>query len=230
MDIARHHGLPVVEDACQAHGAEYKGRKAGSVGDVGCFSFYPGKNLGALGEAGAAVTNNAELKQKMDVLRDHGQSRKYHHTVVGWNGRMDGIQGAALSVKLKKLAQGNANRRSHAEHYTRLLKGLDEIILPSTLPERTHVFHIYAIRAPKRDDLMAALAKDGIGCGIHYPIPVHLQEAYRSLGLGRGTFPVAERCANEFVSLPMFPELTPGQVETVGRAVRSWVERSLVAA
>jgi dTDP-4-amino-4,6-dideoxygalactose transaminase len=230
MAIARKHGLPVVEDACQAHGAEYKGRKAGSIGDVGCFSFYPGKNLGALGEAGASVTNNADLKQKMDVLRDHGQSKKYHHSVVGWNGRMDGIQGAALSVKLKKLAQGNESRRDHARRYTELLDGLESIVLPTTAADRTHVFHIYALRVPRRDEMIAALGKQGIACGIHYPIPVHLQEAYRFLGLGPGSFPVAEKCANEFVSLPMFPELTPEQVNTVAHAVRAWLERSLVAA
>ena len=228
LEIARRRGLPVVEDACQAHGAEDKGRKAGSIGDIGCFSFYPGKNLGALGEAGAAVTNNAELKRKMEVLRDHGQSRKYHHTVIGWNGRMDGIQAAALSVKLHRLADGNERRRQHARQYSELLSGLDEIILPATASGRAHVFHIYAIRAPKRDELIAALAKQGIACGIHYPIPVHLQEAYRPLGLARGAFPVAERCADEFVSLPMFPELTPVQIETVAQVVRAWVENSLV--
>lgn len=230
LAIARKHGLPVVEDACQAHGAEYKGKQAGTLGDIGCFSFYPGKNLGALGEAGAAVTNDAELKQKMDTLRDHGQARKYHHTVVGWNGRMDGIQGAALSVKLKRLAEGNERRRQHAAHYTELLSGLDEIILPTTAPHRVHVFHIYAIRAPRRDELIRALAQLGISCGIHYPVPVHLQEAYRPLGLARGSFPIAERCADEFVSLPMFPELTAPQVEFVANAVRAWVENTLVTA
>jgi dTDP-4-amino-4,6-dideoxygalactose transaminase len=229
-EMARKHSLPIVEDACQAHGAEYKGRKAGSVGEIGCFSFYPGKNLGALGEAGAATTNNAELKRQIDVLRDHGQARKYHHTVVGWNGRMDGIQAAALSVKLKRLADGNELRRQHARLYSELLAGLDEIILPVTAPGRVHVFHIYAIRAPKRDELMRALAQRGISCGIHYPVPVHLQEAYRPLGLTRGAFPVAERCADEFVSLPMFPELKPEQVETVALAVRAWVENSLAIA
>jgi dTDP-4-amino-4,6-dideoxygalactose transaminase len=230
LQVARKHGLPVVEDACQAHGAEYKGSRAGTMGDAGCFSFYPGKNLGALGEAGAAVTNNAGLKRKMDVLRDHGQARKYHHAMIGWNGRMDGIQAAALSVKLKLLAEGNARRREHALRYGELLAGLDEIILPKTAADRVHVFHIYAIRAPRRDELMQSLSQQGIASGIHYPIPVHLQEAYRSLGLARGAFPVAERCADEFVSLPMFPELTPDQVEAVARAVRSWVEGSLVAA
>src|SRR6185436_11803158 len=138
-EVARRRGLPIVEDACQAHGAEYKGRKAGSVGEIGCFSFYPGKNLGALGEAGATVTNIAELKNRIDVLRDHGQARKYHHTVVGWNGRMDGIQAAALSVKLKLLADGNARRREHARRYSELLAGFDELILPRTEAGRVHV-------------------------------------------------------------------------------------------
>ena len=230
LAVARKHGLPVVEDACQAHGAEYKGRKAGSLGDVGCFSFYPGKNLGALGEAGAAVTNNSELKQKIDTLRDHGQAKKYHHTKMGWNGRMDGIQGAVLSVKLKRLAEGNEMRRCHAQRYTGLLTGIDEIILPKTAPHRVHAFHLYAIRVPQRDELIRSLGDQGISSGIHYPIPVHLQEAYRSLGLSCGAFPVAERCADEFVSLPMFPELTSAQIEAVGRAVRAWVGNSLVAA
>ena len=230
LQIARKHSLPVVEDACQAHGAEYKGRKAGSFGDVGCFSFYPGKNLGALGEAGASVTNNAALKQKIDTLRDHGQAKKYHHAVVGWNGRMDGIQAAALSIKLKRLADGNEMRRRHAQQYTELLGDMGELILPKTAADRSHVFHVYAIRAARRDELIQSLAQKGISCGIHYPVPVHLQEAYRSLGHARGAFPVAERCADEFVSLPMFPELTPAQVETVAREVRAWVESSAVAA
>jgi dTDP-4-amino-4,6-dideoxygalactose transaminase len=224
MAIARKHGLPVVEDACQAHGAEYKGRQAGTIGDVGCFSFYPGKNLGALGEAGAAVTNNPELKMKMDTLRDHGQARKYHHSLVGWNGRMDGIQAAALSIKLKRLADGNARRRAHAARYSELLGGLDEIVLPTTAPERTHVFHIYAVRAPRRDDLIRFLGTRGVACGIHYPVPVHLQGAYAHLGLQRGSFPVAD----EFVSLPMFPELTPEQVEYVTQEIRNWVGRGVV--
>jgi len=230
LAVARKHGLPVVEDACQAHGAEYKGRKAGSIGDIGCFSFYPGKNLGALGEAGASVTNNSELKQKMDTLRDHGQARKYHHSMIGWNGRMDGIQAAALSIKLKRLAAGNELRRQHASHYTGLLSQLDDITLPVVAPQRTHVFHIYAICTPRRDELISTLAGKGISCGIHYPVPVHLQEAYASLGLREGSFPIAERCAAEFVSLPMFPELTKAQVETVGREVKAWVDSFLALA
>ena len=230
LDVARKHGLPVVEDACQAHGAEYKGRKAGTVGEVGCFSFYPGKNLGALGEAGAAVTNSAELKRKMDVLRDHGQAKKYYHAVVGWNGRMDGIQAAALSVKLKRLAHGNELRRRHARHYAELLSGIDDILLPCVAPDRVHVFHIYAVRVARRDEMMRSLSEKGVSCGIHYPVPLHLQEAYRPLGFARGAFPVAERCADEFVSLPMFPELTPAQVEFVAKEVRAWLENACVTA
>jgi dTDP-4-amino-4,6-dideoxygalactose transaminase len=230
LDIARKHGLPIVEDACQAHGAEYKGRKAGTIGEVGCFSFYPGKNLGALGEAGAAITNNADLKRRMDVLRDHGQAKKYYHAVVGWNGRMDGIQAAALSVKLKRLAHGNELRRHHAQRYTEFLSGIDDILLPRTAPERVHVFHIYAVRVARRDEMIRALAERGVACGIHYPVPLHLQDAYRPLGLARGAFPVAERCADEFVSLPMFPELTPAQVEIVAREVKAWVGNACVTA
>lgn len=230
LEIARRHSLPVVEDACQAHGAEYQGKKAGSLGNVGCFSFYPGKNLGALGEAGAAVTNDAGLKEKIDALRNHGQERKYHHTVVGWNGRMDGLQASVLSIKLGKLEAGNDARRRHAQQYGELLSGLDEIVLPKTAPGRSHVFHIYAIRAPRRDELIAHLARKGISCGIHYPVPVHLQPAYQGLGFSRGAFPVAERCADEFISLPMFPELTAAQLEYVAQEIRAWIENSVVAA
>ncbi len=225
MAIARKHGLHVIEDACQAHGAEYKGRRAGTIGDAGCFSFYPGKNLGALGEAGAVVTNNADLKQKIEVLRDHGQSRKYHHTVVGWNARMDGIQGAALRIKLRNLTAGNEARREHAHHYDKLFRGIDRVITPLAAPGRLHVYHIYPVRIPRRDWVLQTLASRGIGCGIHYPIPVHLQEAYRGLGYVRGSFPVAERCADEFLSLPMFPELTADQVEYVARELITCIQQ-----
>src|SRR5688572_23284064 len=154
MAVARKHGLAVIEDACQAHGAEYNGRAAGSIGDTGCFSFYPGKNLGALGEAGAVTTNNAELKQKIQMLRDHGQSRKYYHAVVGWNARMDGFQGAALQIKLRHLAKGNAARREHAAQYDRMLGGVDGVLIPQVAPNRVHVYHIYAIRVQRRDWLL----------------------------------------------------------------------------
>jgi dTDP-4-amino-4,6-dideoxygalactose transaminase len=229
MAIARKHGLHVIEDACQAHGAEYKGRRAGTIGDAGCFSFYPGKNLGALGEAGAVVTDSSELKERIRMLRDHGQSRKYHHAVVGWNARMDGIQGAALSIKLKSLADGNAARREHARHYDELLRGIAGVITPVTPSDRVHVYHIYPVRVQRRDQVLQTLATRGISCGIHYPVPVHLQEAYRSLGYPRGSFPVAERCADEFLSLPMFPELTSDQVEYVARELIACVQQVAVS-
>ncbi len=221
LEMAKKRGIPVIEDACQAHGAEYKGKKAGSLGIAGCFSFYPGKNLGAFGEAGAVTTHNHELKEKIQVLRDHGQAKKYYHSVVGWNGRMDGIQAAVLRVKLKHLAAGNSRRRAHARLYDELLKPIAGITIPKTADYATPVYHIYSVRVKNRDYLLKTLNERGIGCGIHYPIPLHLQDAYRSLGLARGAFPVAEQCAEEFLSLPMFPELTSEQVQLVVREVKA---------
>jgi dTDP-4-amino-4,6-dideoxygalactose transaminase len=226
MAIARRHNLPVVEDACQAHGAEYHGATAGSLGAAGCFSFYPGKNLGAFGEAGGIVTSSEELLRKMRMLRDHGQSKKYHHAVVGWNGRMDGIQGAVLSIKLCHLAKANEARRRNAALYQSLLAGEEGVITPQEAAGRRHVFHVYATRVKNRDAVLQEIEQHGVHCGIHYPIPVHLQEAYRHLGYQRGAFPVAERCANEFLSLPMFPELTPEQIETVVTELRACVSRN----
>jgi dTDP-4-amino-4,6-dideoxygalactose transaminase len=217
LEIARRRGLFVLEDACQAHGAEYKGRRAGSIGLAGAFSFYPGKNLGAMGEAGAAVTNDAGVKEYIEMFRDHGQRKKYYHGLVGWNARMDGIQGAVLSVKLKHLEKATEARRAHAALYNSLLAGEEKLRLPREAKDRRHVYHLYVVRAPRRDAIIESLARLGIHCGIHYPIPVHLQEAYRGLGLGRGSFPVAERCADEFISLPMFPELSREQIEMVAR-------------
>jgi dTDP-4-amino-4,6-dideoxygalactose transaminase len=223
LAFARRHGLFVVEDACQAHGAEYKGRRAGTLGDAACFSFYPGKNLGAFGEAGAVVTNNSELQLKIRILRDHGQIRKYHHTMIGWNCRMDGIQASVLRVKLRYLERGNQLRRSHAAHYNQTLSGIEEVVTPVHAADVRHVYHVYAIRVQERDEVIRLLGEKGIGCAVHYPVPVHLQEAYRNLGYGQGDFPMAERCAAEFVSLPMFPELTPAQVETVTQGVKEAV-------
>jgi dTDP-4-amino-4,6-dideoxygalactose transaminase len=223
LEFARTSGLFVVEDACQAHGAEYKGRKVGTLGDAGCFSFYPGKNLGAFGEAGAVVTHDAGLQEKIRILRDHGQVRKYHHTVVGWNCRMDGIQAAILRIKLQHLERGNELRRSHAAHYDRAFCSIPEVVTPSRMPSTLHVYHIYAIRVQDRDKVMRLLAQMGIGCAVHYPVPIHLQEAYGSLGHEQGAFPVAERCATEFLSLPMFPELTCEGVEMVVQAVKEAV-------
>jgi dTDP-4-amino-4,6-dideoxygalactose transaminase len=223
LEIARSNRLFVIEDACQAHGAEYKGRKVGTLGDAAAFSFYPGKNLGAFGEAGAVVTSSVELQEKVRILRDHGQERKYYHAMVGWNARMDGIQGAVLRIKLRYLERGNQLRRSHAEYYDRAFGGIEEIATPERAARVLHVYHIYAIRVPERDDFLRRLTERGIGCGIHYPVPVHLQEAYRGLGYKRGAFPVAERCAAEFASLPMFPELTAVQLENVVHAVKESV-------
>jgi len=225
LEIADRHGIPVVEDACQAHGAIYKGRKAGSMGTIGCFSFYPGKNLGAFGEAGAIVTNNEFLARQIQMLRDHGQARKYEHALIGWNGRMDGIQGAVLRIKLKRLDDSNASRIQHARAYTRHFRTMDGIIPPAEAAYGAHIYHVYAIRIRDRDELLRSLSAQGIGCGIHYPIPVHLQPAYRSLGYGPGTFPVSEKCAREFLSLPMFPELTDAQIEAVVQAVRVHVSQ-----
>ncbi len=226
LDIARRHKLAVVEDACQAHGAEYKGRRAGSLGDAGCFSYYPGKNLGAIGEGGGVITKDTALADRIRVLRDHGQVKKYHHTHVGWNGRMDGIQAAALSIKLKHLARWNTQRRTHARRYSELLADLPGVVLPAEAGYARHVFHVYALRVARRDEVLAELGRRGVSCGIHYPVPVHLQGAYQHLGLGRGSFPIAERCADEFLSLPMYPELTPEQVEYVASTVRAVVSET----
>ncbi len=215
LEIAKAHKLPVIEDACQAHGATYKGRPAGSMGIAGAFSFYPGKNLGAMGEAGGTVTNDADLAAKMRMFRDHGQVKKYYHDAVGWNGRMDGLQGAILQIKLRGLAVGNELRRAHAAQYDKAFAGCDEIATPFAAKHNTHVYHVYAVRVRERDKILAAMTEAGIGCGIHYPVPLHLQTAYKDLGYTEGSFPVSERTAKEFLSLPMFPELTKEQIQLV---------------
>ncbi len=215
LEIAGRHHLHVIEDACQAHGAEYHKRKAGSMGVAGCFSFYPGKNLGALGEAGAVVTNDPELARQLQILREHGQHKKYYHSAIGWNARMDGVQAAALTMKLKHLDRNNAARRAHAERYTRLLAGTDQVITPNVADYGVPVYHLYVVRLKNRDWILQQLGKRGIACGIHYPVPVHLQPAYAGLGYRPGAFPIAERCAQEVLSLPMFPELTDDQIDAV---------------
>jgi dTDP-4-amino-4,6-dideoxygalactose transaminase len=215
LEFARANGLFVIEDAAQAHGAEYKGRKAGTMGDAGSFSFYPGKNLGALGEAGAVVTNDPELRQKIQMLRDHGQSRKYYHATMGWNCRMDGIQGAILSIKLKHLDEANSLRRKHAMRYNQAFAGIVEVPTPFEAKYARHVYHVYAVRVQDRDAVLRHLQEKGVGCAVHYPVPIHLQEAGRNLGYTKGEFPIAETLADEFLSLPMFPELTEEQIEYV---------------
>ena len=215
LEVANKYGIPVIEDAAQAHGALYKGRKAGSLGRAGCFSFYPGKNLGAFGEAGAITTNDPELANKMRILRDHGQPAKYVHSCVGWNGRMDGIQGAVLQIKLRHLNEANAGRRHWAHRYTEAFRNADGIVAPIEAADRHHVYHVYCIRVAERDLLRAQLQDRGVATGIHYPIPLHLQGAYDQLCYREGRFPISEQHAKEILSLPMFPELTDTQVDYV---------------
>src|SRR5438093_4809769 len=219
LQFARAYGLFVIEDAAQAHGALYNGRNAGTMGDAGCFSFYPGKNLGAFGEAGAVVTNDTDLAEKIRVLRDHGQSQKYYHTLVGWNCRMDGIQAAILSIKLRHLEEANLLRRERALQYNQAFEGIEGIATPFEADYARHVYHVYAIRVQERDEVRRFLEEKGIGCGVHYPIPIHLQEACRSLGYTEGAFPVTENLAEEFLSLPMCPELTEQHTEYAARCV-----------
>jgi dTDP-4-amino-4,6-dideoxygalactose transaminase len=230
LEIAEEHRLPVIEDACQAHGAEYFSRKenrwrpAGCMGRAAAFSFYPGKNLGACGEAGAVTTNDAELAQTIRLLRDHGQTQKYYHDVEGYNGRLDSIQAGILRAKLPHLSEWNAKRRELAAHYTALLADLKgEIILPYEPSWTRAVYHLYVVRVQNRDELMKHLGSMGIGTGIHYPIPLHLQKAYRSLGYRCGDFPVAEKVAPEILSLPMFPQLQRSQQEQVASEMMNFL-------
>jgi dTDP-4-amino-4,6-dideoxygalactose transaminase len=220
LAIAQRYGTPVVEDTCQAVGAEYKGRRAGSIGVTGCFSFYPGKNLGAFGEAGGISTNDGELRSKIQMLRDHGQASKHLHSAIGWNARMDGIQAAVLSLKLRRLSSANAARRAHAALYDELLADEPRILRPAISPHNVHVYHIYAVRVPNRDEVLERMASRGVKCSIHYRVPIHLQQAYSFLGLRPGSFPVAERCAREFLSLPMYPELHSDQIQFVAQTLK----------
>lgn len=229
-EVAERHGLAVIEDACQAHGAEYKGRRAGSIGRAGCFSFYPGKNLGAYGEAGAVTTDDGELADRMRMFRDHGQKAKYYHSIVGWNARMDGFQGAILDVKLRHLNDWNDARREHAHSYSRLLRDVEGVVTPGEPGFARSVYHIYAIRVEKRDTLMSDLAEREVSCGIHYPIPLHLQDAYADLGYKKGDFPVTEQCAVQILSLPMYAELTDKHIERVVEQIRECLENRAAAA
>lgn len=225
LEIARRHNLIVIEDAAQAHGAEYKGRRVGSIGDMGCFSFYPGKNLGACGEGGMVVTNNEDYAQRIRMLRDWGQERKYHHTLKGFNYRLEGIQGAMLRVKLRHLDAWTEGRRRNAAYYDEFLVD-SGITIPVEAPYARHVYHVYGVRVPNRDAVQAALQSRSIQTGIHYPIPVHLQKAYEEFGFGPGDLPVTEKASAELLSLPMFPELERSQVEEVCEALLEEVGRA----
>ncbi len=222
MEIARQRGLVVIEDAAQAHGAKYKGKPVGSIGDMACFSFYPGKNLGAYGEGGAVTTSNPEYANTVRMLRDWGQDRKYHHVMRGYNYRMEGFQGAILRVKLRHLEHWTEARRTVVRQYNQLLANCD-VETPKEMPWARHVYHVYTLRAEDRDGLQAALAEQGIQTGIHYPVPVHLQPAYADLGYGVGSFPHAEAAAKHVLSLPLYPELSSQATETVEAAVRRYV-------
>ena len=226
LEIAQRHGLLVIEDAAQAHGAEYKGRRAGSIGDMGCFSFYPGKNLGACGEGGMVVTNNADYTRTIRMLRDWGAEKKYQHVLKGYNYRMEGMQGAVLRVKLRHLETWTEARREVAQRYHGLLAG-SGVPTPEAMSYARHVYHIYAIRSDHRQQWHEVLQAQGIQTGIHYPIPVHLLPAFADLGYAAGRFPHSEQAANEVLSLPMFAELSAEQCEVVAHAVRSLASKGL---
>jgi dTDP-4-amino-4,6-dideoxygalactose transaminase len=217
LETARRRGLTVIEDAAQAHGAEYRGRRCGSMGELGCFSFYPGKNLGAYGEGGLVTTNSPELARKLRMLRDWGAEKKYQHVLKGFNYRMEGVQGAVLRVKLRRLEAWTEARRAHARAYSELLRNCG-LRLPAETPGSRHVYHIYPVLTPQRQAFMGALNDAGIQTGIHYPIPVHLLPAYADLGYKPGDLPITEQIAGEEVSLPMFPELTRAQINAVCQA------------
>ena len=225
LAMSEKYGLWVVEDGCQAHLAEYKGRKAGSIGIAGAFSFYPAKNMGACGEAGAVTTDDAELAAKVHMLRDHGQKDRYCHEVEGYNGRCDALQAAALRIKLKYLPAWNEARRKNADLYMRKLESVDGIGLPKVAEDCLAVFHQFVVQLDNRDEVAAALREEGIVTGCHYPIPLHLQQAYAHMALSSGSFPVAERCAERFLSLPMFPELTTEQIVYVCERLQVAVEK-----
>ena len=222
MAIARKHGLVVIEDACQAHGSEYKGRRCGSIGQLGCFSFYPGKNLGAYGEGGAVVTSDPDLAQKIRLLRAWGEETRYEHKYRGFNYRMDGIQGAILGVKLRHLEAWTDARRRHAAEYNGQLAET-AAQLPRERRDARHVYHLYVVRVQQRDLWRERLTAAGVQTGVHYPIPVHLQPAYRDLGYSAGDFPVSEHASGEVLSLPIFPELTEAQVGEIVLALRASV-------
>jgi dTDP-4-amino-4,6-dideoxygalactose transaminase len=222
LAIAKRHNLALIEDACQAHGASYKGRMAGTMGVAGCFSFYPGKNLGACGEGGAMVTNDEALAQKLRMLRQHGSVNKYEHSLPGYNFRMEGIQGAVLAVKLPHLDAWNDRRRALAKRYDERLAG-QGILLPKEWADARHVYHLYVIQVECRDALRDHLAERGIETGLHYPIPLHQQEAYSSLGHRTGDFPVTEQVAQRIVSLPMYPDMSLEAADYVSSAIIEWV-------
>lgn len=235
LELARRYKMIVVEDACQAHGAEYfsrkenRWRKAGSMGHAAAFSFYPGKNLGACGEAGAATTDDEEIARKMRMLRDHGQAKKYYHDVEGYNGRLDSIQAGILTVKLRHLGDWTRKRQEAGNRYDELLSGVDGAVAPLRPEWARHVYHLYVIRVNDREALQKHLAQANVDTGIHYPVPLHLQRAYEKSGYKQGDFPITEKVASEILSLPMFPQLTREQQVRVVDAITSFLHESLIS-
>jgi len=220
-EIAHRHGLVVVEDACQAHGARYKGRRVGTLGNAGCFSFYPTKNLGAYGDGGMVVTNDPQVADRLRLLRNGGQQDRYHHAVKGINSRLDELQAAVLRVKLCHLDEWNEVRRARAQDYASLLEGTG-VITPAEANYARHVYHLYVVRSQQRDKLLEHLRGCDIVTNIHYPVPVHLQQAYRDLGLREGSLPIAESCAREVLSLPLYPGLDKEAVSYVAKTIREF--------
>lgn len=216
LKIAKEYGLKIIEDACQAHGTEYRGKKVGALGNIGCFSFYPGKNLGAYGDGGIVVTNSFEIAEKIRMLRNYGQKVKYYHDFVGYNSRLDEMQAAILRVKLNKLNEWNDARRRNAQLYNELL---EHVVIPTEADFVKHVYHVYIVRTKKRDKLAAYLQSEGISTGIHYPQPIHFQKAYETLGYIKGSFPITEKYATEILSLPMFPELQQDEIEYITKKI-----------
>ena len=229
IKIAERYNLVVIEDACQAHGATYfsegenRWRTAGSMGLAGAFSFYPGKNLGACGEGGAVTTNNEAIANKIRMLRDHGQAQKYFHQIEGYNGRLDAMQAGCLRVKLNHLIEWTESRRQNAANYNHLLNNSDGSVIPCESPLSRSVYHLYVIRSQKRDELQKYLSENGVATGIHYPVPIHLQNAYAHLGYKEGDFPIAEKLASEILSFPMYPELTFEQQEYIAEKIKDFV-------
>jgi len=223
LEIAGKYNLVVIEDACQAHGALYKNKKSGSIGTAGCFSFYPGKNLGAYGEGGAVVTHDERISNKIRMIRDHGQREKYFHEIEGYNGRLDAIQAGILRIKLKRLDNWNQARRKNAAYYNELLSKIPGVNIPADADFATSVYHLYVILVNDREDLQQFLKEKGIATGLHYPLPLHLQKAYEHLEYKKGDFPVTEIAAERLLSLPMYPELTRQQIEYVVESIKEFM-------
>lgn len=223
MRVAKTFNLKVIEDAAQAHGAMYEGKRVGSIGEAGCFSFYPSKNLGCYGDGGAVVTNDKDIALKISMLRDHGRKEKYLHAFEGHNSRLDALQAAVLQVKLKYIDEWNERRRKNAQFYTELLSDVNSVTVPKILTGAVPVFHLYVIKVKDRDALMARLKGEGIETGIHYPLPLHLQPAYAYLGMKKGSYPASEFATEHIISLPMFPELKREQIEMVVDAIREYL-------